>query len=185
MTAGGWPERVVRNALPELLPEAIELDEFLTLANTLSDVPRSVHGLGYSLLKAIKSGAMNAEQRVLVRNHMVDAVWTSRTKDSRVYQAHSSYDHFVDPVIAACYLTQPGSREDIPRWAWSLAVAFHFGERRRSIIAREETDALQELLSRDVALREGYFGRASTWQRPSKHRMTIGIGSCGWTVPKF
>lgn len=157
MMAGGWPERVIRDSLPDLLPEAIELEELLALVTSLTEVSDSVHGLGYSLLKAIKSDSMGTEQRVLVRNHLTDAIWANRTENSQVYQAHSSYEHFVDPLIAACHLTQPGSSEEIPIWAWSLAVAFHFGERRRSIIARKETDALQELLSRDVALREGYF----------------------------
>lgn len=157
MVTGGWPERIVRNALPNLFPEAIELDEFLALARSLSEVPRSVHGLGYSLLQSIKSDAMRTEQRVLVRNDLVDAIWANRTEESRVYQAHSGYDHFVDPVIAACHLTPPRSSEEITNWARSLAVAFHFGTRRSSIIAKHETEELQELLSRDVALREGYF----------------------------
>lgn len=36
-------------------------------------------------------------------------------------------------------------------------MAFHFGERRESIVAKEETKRLQEALSGNVALREGYF----------------------------
>lgn len=157
MVAGGWPERVVRNALPDLFPEAIELEDFLTLARSLNEVPRSVHGLGYALLQAIKSDAMSVEQRVQVRDDLVDAIWANRTKESRVYQAHSSYDHFVDPVIAACHLTPPSTREAPANWAWSVAVAFHFGERRNSIIARDETEELRGLLSSNVGLREGYF----------------------------
>ncbi|MBO6624610.1 MAG: hypothetical protein JJ938_07010 [Roseicyclus sp.] len=157
MVAGGWPDRVVRNALPDLFPEAIELEEFLTLARSLNEVPRSVHGLGYALLQAIKSDAMSVEQRVQVRDDLVDAIWANRAEESRVYQAHSSYDHFVDPVITACDLTPPKSSEEIPCWAWSVAVAFHFGERRESIVAKEETKRLQEALSGNVALREGYF----------------------------
>lgn len=157
MVAGGWPERVVRNALPDLLPEAIDMQEFLALATSLTEVPRSVHGLGYSLLQAIKSDAMSTEQKALVRNYLVDAIWANRTEESRVYQAHSRYDHFVDPVIAACHLTPPTSSEEVSSWAWCLAVAFHFGERRSSIITKNETKELQELLSTDVALREGYF----------------------------
>lgn len=157
MLAGDWPERVVRNVLPDLFPEAIELNGFLALARSLNEVPRSVHGLGYALLQAIKSDSMNAEQRIQVRGNLVDAIWANRTRESRVYQAHSSYDHFVDPIIAACHLTPPSTSEAIVSWAWSLAVAFHFGERRESIIAKEETKKLQESLSSNVAMREGYF----------------------------
>jgi len=157
MVAGGWPERIVRNALPDLLPEAINLDEFLALAISLNEVPRSVHGLGYSVLQAIKSDAMNVEQRILVRDYLVDAIWKNRTEDSKVYQAHSRYDHFVDPVLAACHLTLPRSAELISSWAWSLAVALHFGERRSSIIAEKETKNLHERLSSDLVLREAYY----------------------------
>ena len=157
MLAGDWPEYVVRNSLPDLLPEAIELEEFLTLARSLKEVPRFVHGLGYALLQAIKSDSMNAEQRIQVRDNLVDAIWANRTNESRVYQAHSSYDHFVAPVIAACHLTPPSTSEATVSWAWSLAVAFHFGKRRESIVAKEETKKLQESLSSNVATREGYF----------------------------
>jgi len=157
MVAGNWPERVVSNALPYLFPEAIQLAEFLALARSLNEVPRSVHGLGYALLQAIKSDAMSTEQRVQVRDDLVAAIWANRTEESRVYQAHSSYDHFVDPVIAACDLTRPQPNEEIRSWAWSVAVAFHFGERRESIVAKEETKRLQKALSENVALREGYF----------------------------
>ncbi|OUS23821.1 hypothetical protein A9Q99_27730 [Gammaproteobacteria bacterium 45_16_T64] len=157
IVAGDLPERMVRNALSELLPEAINLEEFLILARSLTELSRSVHGLGYALLQTIKSDAVASDQKTLIRNSFTQSIWGNRTSESRVYQAHSQYDHFVDAVIAACNATLPTTLEKTPSWAWCLAVAFHFGERRTSIIAKDETEKLQQLLSTEVSLREAFF----------------------------
>ncbi len=60
-------------------------------------------------------------------------------------------------MIAACFATVPTESKEIHNWAWSLAVAFHFGERRTSIIAKDETEKLQQLLSTEIPLREAFF----------------------------
>lgn len=157
IAAGEWPERVVRNVLAELLPDAIDLKSFLKLARSLKEVPNSVHGLGYSLMQAAKSSKITREQKITLRNDFSKAIWKTRTDDSRAYQAHSRYDHFVDALIAASHQTIPQEREDIASWAWDLAIAFHFGERRSSIIAKFEVEALQAILSERTTLREAYY----------------------------
>lgn len=154
---GGWPERVIRNALPEMLPEAIKLEEFLELAQTLTEVPRSVHGLGYALYQTVKYGALTKAQKVIVRDRFSQVIWENRTAESRVFQAHSKFDHFEDALIAACDETVPSDSEGIPSWSKCLAVAFHFGERYNSIVAKDDAESLKTLLSRNVSLREGYY----------------------------
>lgn len=154
---GGWPERVVRNVLPELFPRAIGMEDFLILAQLLEEVSGSVHGLSYSLLQIVKSDAVSHEQKVIIRNEFVQAIWENRTEGSRIYEAHSRYDHFVDAVIGACFATVPDDSKKTASWAHCLAVAFHFGRRRTSIIAKEETEKLIQLLSTSVFLREAFF----------------------------
>jgi len=157
IVGGGWPERVIRNILPELLPEAINLEQFRALAHSLTEVPRSVHGIGYALQQTVKCEAVSSEQKVLIRDDFTHAIWKNRTAESRIYKAHSRYEHFTDSVITACYETVSTASEKDSNWSWCLAVAFHFGERRTSIIARKETIALRELLFSDIALREAFF----------------------------
>jgi hypothetical protein len=157
IVAGGWPEQLVRSILPELLPEAINLEGFIELSHSLQEIPGSLHGLGYALLKSVKSDAVPKAQKVIIRNNFTQAVWENRLADGCVHRANSLFDHFVDSVIAACFETVPTEPEEIDNWAWSLAVAFHFGERQTSIIARDETKKLQQLLSTEVELRKAFF----------------------------
>lgn len=157
IVGGEWPEQVVRNVLPEALPVAINLKGFISLSRTLQELPNSVHGLGYALLQSVKSDAVSKVQKVIIRNNFTKAIWENRTAESLVYQANSQYDHFVDSVIAACFATVPTESKEIHNWAWSLAVAFHFGERQTSIIAKDETEKLQQLLSTEISLREAFF----------------------------
>ncbi|MGB6294092.1 MAG: hypothetical protein WBF78_14465 [Vibrio anguillarum] len=154
---GGWPERLVRNIISHLIPEAITEVDFLTLAQTLKEVPNNVHGLGYELFEAVKSGLLTVEQRIKLRDSFAQSIWSNREEDCRVYQAHSKYDHFADAVIYSCFATVPSDPEDYQQWAWCLAIAFHFGERRTSIIASSETKNLQHLLSKETVLRESYY----------------------------
>jgi hypothetical protein len=157
MLEGAWPERVVLNVMSDLLPDAISIDDFLTLACSLTEIPLSVHGVGYSILNVVKSDKVSREDKITIRQHLTAEVWKSRVSDSKVYRAHSSYDHFTDPIIASCLETVPVGYSEIQDWAWSLTVAFHFGERQGSIVARDETEALQDLLKENISLREAYF----------------------------
>ncbi len=157
MLGGTWPERVVRNVISDLLPAAISADDFLTLACALTEIPRSVHGVGYSILNAVKSDKVSREDKITIRQRLTAEVWENRVSESKVYRAHSSYYHFTDPIIAGCLETVPVGDSETQDWAWSLTVAFHFGERQGSIVARDETKALQDLLKENISLREAYF----------------------------
>ncbi|WP_417630953.1 hypothetical protein [Acinetobacter baumannii] len=154
---GGWPEQLVRNILPNLMPHAVTEVEFFNLVKTLDEVPNNVHGLGYQLFQAVKSESLTNEQRIYLRDNFAETIWIHRNKDCEVYDAHSKYDHFVDAVIYSCLKTLPSGPEDIRQWAWCLTIAFHFGEHRRSIVARTEIEELQDLLSKDILLREAYY----------------------------
>lgn len=153
----GWPEQLVRNILSHLMPHAITEVEFLNLAKSLKEVPNNVHGLGYQIFQGVKSEPLTDEQRINLRNNLAETIWTHRSEDCEVYDAHSKYDHFVDALIYSCLRTIPSVPEDIQQWAWCLAIAFHFGERRTSIVAQAETKNLQNLLSKEVLLREAYY----------------------------
>lgn len=157
IVSGGWPDQIVRSALPELLPEACGLDEFLTLARSLTEAPNSVHGADYALLQSVKSLAISREQRAIIRNELTAALWNNRCEESRIYRASSPYGHFVHAIFAACQATLPSSTDEVSDWAWSLAVAFHFAEPGTSIIIRDDVQRLKEVLQLNVHLREAYF----------------------------
>ncbi|MEN8425885.1 hypothetical protein ABFO79_04375 [Acinetobacter schindleri] len=157
VTQGGWPDYLVRNILSNLIPDAITEVEFLNLAKTLKEVPNHVHGLGYQLLDGVKSESLTNEQLIYLRDSFAETIWIHRNKDCAVYEAHSEFDHFVDTVIYTCLATVPLESEDIQQWAWCVAIAFHFGERRASIVAQPETEKLQHALSNEVLLREAYY----------------------------
>lgn len=154
---GAWPHKLVRSILSNLIPEALCVFDFLAVAKSLPENSNNVHGVGYSLMNAIKSESLSKEKKSWLRDELAQAIWSNRSDESRVYNGDSKYNHFVDAVIQACFLTVPAEQENIRKWAWCLAVAFHFGERKTSIIARDETEALIKLLSHNLKLREAYY----------------------------
>lgn len=154
---GEWPENIIRSIIPDLLPDAIDLEDFITLAKSLTEVPDNVHGLEYSLMQLVKSESIPIMYKIRIRDDFTQAIWENRTKDSQSYGAGSKYNHFTDSVLAACCATVPTTYEEVPSWAWCVAVAFHFGERQNSIIAKEETKELQELFSKNIQFREAFY----------------------------
>ena len=114
---GDWPEKLVRNTLPNLLPEAISETEFVKLALSLKEIPNNVHGLGFELFRTIKSEDISSEQRIYLRNSFAKAIWDNRSKDCRVYQSNSKYDHFVDAVVYSCFAMIPSKHENVKQWA--------------------------------------------------------------------
>lgn len=153
----GWPERLIRSILPSLIPDAMNEKEFLELAKSLNEVPNDVHGLGYALFNGVESKLLTAEQRIYLRDSFAQEIWSNRKESCRIYQTHSTYDHFVDALILSCFMTLPSSAMQAQQWAWCLAIAFHFGERRTSIVARKQIEELKTLLSKDTSLREAYY----------------------------
>ncbi|GAL28581.1 hypothetical protein JCM19239_5764 [Vibrio variabilis] len=108
-------------------------------------------------MNSINSESLSDDQKYWLRDELAQAVWDARCAESRIYNGNSKYNHFVGAVIQACFLTVPAEQESVEKWAWCLAIAFHFGERRTSIIARHATEALVKLLSQNVKLREAYY----------------------------
>ncbi|MDA0108984.1 hypothetical protein OH456_12515 [Vibrio sp. La 4.2.2] len=154
---GEWPHKLVRGILSNLIPDAMCVFDFFAVAKCLPETPNNVHGLGFSIMNSIKSESLSDDQKYWLRDELAQAVWDARCAKSRIYNGNSKYNHFVDAVIQACFLTVPAEQESVEKWAWCLAIAFHFGERRTSIIARRETEALVKLLSQNVELREAYY----------------------------
>ncbi|KJG55408.1 hypothetical protein UA38_19955 [Photobacterium kishitanii] len=154
---GEWPQKLVRNLLRNLIPDAMCVHDFLAVAKFLPETPNNIHGLGFSIKNAIKSKSLSDEQKYLLRDELAQAIWDARCAESCVYNCNSKYNHFVSAVIQACFLTVPDEQENAEKWAWCLAVAFHFGESRACIIARDETETLVKLLSQNLKLREAYY----------------------------
>jgi hypothetical protein len=154
---GSWPERLIRSVLFEMVPDVIDLDYFFVLSRSLKELPSTVHGLGYTLMQVVKSDSLSFDQKNLIRNNFTKAIWDGRKNDGRIYKLSSKYDHMVDALIVACWQTKHINSNDLFSWARSLAIAFKFGERRSSIIAREETEKLTSLLFSETALRETFF----------------------------
>lgn len=154
---GGWPHKLVRSILSNLIPDAMCVFDFFAVVRSLPETPHNVHGLDFSIMNAIKSESLSDEQKSWLRDEFAQAVWDARCVESRIYNGNSKYNHFVNAVIQACFLTLPAEQDNVEKWAWCLTVAFHFGERRASIIARDETEALVKLLSQDLKLREAYY----------------------------
>ncbi|WP_299416198.1 hypothetical protein [uncultured Sulfitobacter sp.] len=174
--AGAIPEEVVRNLLPELFPAVLSQTEFMTLISGMTELPNSVHGLGYSIMNAVKGAYRAGEETLALRNQLTAAIWDARTAESRMYESHSEYDRHTDALLVACDVTVPSVGDDATSWAWSFAVALHFGERRESIIARDETQRLLSQCESRPDLRAAIFwaclrmsdaleGREDDWGR--------------------
>ena len=154
---GKFPESIIRSVIPDLLPDAMDLESFIVLVKSLTEVPDTVLGLEYSLMQAVKSDSLSNEYKVHLRDDFTQAIWENRTEDSQVNRANSKYDHFADSVLAACCATTPTTSDEIHNWVRCLAIALHFGERQNSIIAKLETKNLLQMLSKNVQFREAFF----------------------------
>jgi hypothetical protein len=151
------PQRVIRNVVPEMVPSLIGVSDFLQLVDGLDNTPNDVHGLNYTIYRVAKSDDLGREAQVALRDALVEAIWTTRQPDCRMYQARSSKDHYQDGLIASCQGTIPDSDEDATAWARALSIAVHFGERDESIIAEKETKAIWSALDEHPRLREAYL----------------------------
>jgi len=152
-----WPEQVVRSTMPDLLPTAVSDLDFFALSLAQKETPKSVHGLGYALYQTMKSPDLSSKTKIELRNCFTKAVWLNRKLVTQVYQAHSAFDHFTDAILASCYSLQPQTDVEIADWAWSACIAFHFGERRSSIIAKDEVEGITKVIDGNLAYREAFY----------------------------
>ena len=101
--------------------------------------------------------ALTIDQVRQLRGAYSEAIWENRTEDSRVFQAHSAFDHFADAILAGCArdenLDTPAA---LNSWIWDAAIGLHFGERQESIVAREDAKRICERVADNPALREAY-----------------------------
>ena len=153
-----WPEELVYSIIPELYPSTLNIYEVVALATRTKEIPNLVGGLGYTLHSLIRSEAVGIEQVRLLRAAFTAKIWGNRKEDCRVFQCQSAYDHFADAILAGCaHDNKVSSSEEISDWAWSLAIALHFGERKQFIIAREDRELISSRLRDELQLREAYF----------------------------
>lgn len=151
------PQRVIRNILPDMVPSLIFTDEFLKVVGNLDFVPKSVHGLNYSIYETVNNGQLNYEEKVALRYGLAESIWSTRLNDCRIYQTNSEKDHYKDGLIACCAATIPRDNEDPSDWAWALAIAVHFGKQHQRVISENETHVIWNALSESSRFREAYF----------------------------
>lgn len=150
-------EGVTRNILPKLVPEAISTTEAFSAIEGMQQVPNNVHGLNYTIYQVSHNANIQRDHLIKFRNSLAKSIWQNRKDGSKMYQAHSCKDHYQDGLIAACAGTLPKSSDEVESWAWSFAIAEHFGERSQSIIAEVEHKLIWSNLQSDCRLREQYF----------------------------
>ncbi len=190
------PQPIIRYILPELFSNVLSNDEFLALIDSLEEVPGTVHGLGYAIYCAVKSVQQDAG---VLRDRLVAAIWDRRTEGTHIYEAQSSSSHYVEGLFELCLSTIPPEGRADPVSGWALAVTTHFGERRGSIIARQEVKALDVALEARSDLRKAYFwayiqlsdhleGRETDWERfirgtsETRRGASIVDGDQGWLL---
>ncbi|WP_120631588.1 hypothetical protein [Ruegeria sp. EL01] len=197
---GHLSERVTRNILPRLVPQQISIDEAFAHIEGMVEIPNSVHGLNYTIYQISKNAEVSRSDQISLRSHLADAIWQTRRADCRMYQAHSEKDHYHDGLIATCAASIPTTGENSQIWARAVAIAMHFGERRESIIAKEETKAVWGALGEKPELRESLFwaclemsdeleGHEDDWPRfirsvsESRRSIRLDASDSEWLLP--
>ncbi|AZL60195.1 hypothetical protein EI545_15985 [Tabrizicola piscis] len=150
--------RIVSAVLEEAYPDPLTLPEVVSIAKETSQTVNSVHGINYALYNLVQHRNLQTHEIREIREALVGILWEHRTAESRIYQAHSRYDHFVDAIFAGC--SRDTNLEDlnaVKTWARDVAIAFHFGERHGSIIGERDCNSIRDRISSDPDLREAYY----------------------------
>jgi len=169
-------ERIVRSVLPDLVPAPIPLAQACTVIDQLHEVPRTVHGVNYTIYQVAKLSGLNRSELVALRDHLANAIWDERADDCKIYQTRSAKDHYQDGLIAASCQTIPIDANEHAAWARSVVIAEYFGERSQSIIAKDESEKIWNAIRSNTLLREHYFwasvqlgddieGNGEDWER--------------------
>jgi hypothetical protein len=150
-------ERIVRSVLPDLVPASIPIDQACVVIDNLNEVPRTVHGVNYTIYQIAKRSDLTRAELIALRDHLANTIWNERSDDCKIYQTRSAKDHYQDGLIAACRQTIPDCADEYEDWARAVAIAEHFGERDHSIIAKTETEEIWKAIRSNTSLRESYF----------------------------
>jgi hypothetical protein len=153
-----WGDDIVRTLIPYLSPDAVDLSSFVELACRTQEAPNTVHGLNYSLYGTLKKPELPATGVRELTHALASSIWENRLEGAKTFQAHSKYDHFTDAVLSGCAREAALPTDQLPLdWVWDAMIALHFGERKQSIIAADETKIIIERLRTDPELRSRFF----------------------------
>ncbi len=151
------PQDVIRLILPKMVPKIIGVEAFFTLLDRLDTPPDSTSALNYMIYDIVKGDDLTRNMHITFRDRLAEAIWSMRQGDCRMHHARSERDYYQDGLTVCCNATIPEGGEDPASWARALAIAVHFGERDKSVIAKLDAAAIWPVLKENSNLRETFF----------------------------
>ena len=148
-------QKVIRNILPQLVPQLISVNEANLLFDKLEQTSDSVHGLNYTIYQISKNDKISRADLICLRDYLANAIWRGWRDNCEMYNENSVKNHYKDGLIAACVRSIPDNPENTEDWARAVAIITHFG--KGSILAEEETKTIWSTIKNNVRLRESYF----------------------------
>ena len=157
LVCGGWPERVVRAAIPHLFPDVLLKDELVHLAKDARGNRNSIHDISYYLCSLIHR--LDSVEHIRdIRTSLAKEVWESRSADSYFSYGHSPFSHFANAIFLGCVRDDElNTAEERDNWIWDAVVAMHFDDKLRPVGEQKHVKEIIERIREDVKLRESYL----------------------------
>ena len=157
LVCGGWPERVVRAAIPHLFPDVLLKDELVQLAKDARGNRNSIHDISYYLCSLVHR--LDSVEHIRdIRTSLAKEVWESRSADSYFSYGHSPFSYFVNAILLGCARDDDlNTAEERDNWIWNAVVAMHFDDKLRPVGEQKHVKEIIERIREDVKLRESYL----------------------------
>ena len=153
-----WPSRIVYETIPDLLPGVLSTSELVQIAKETDELPNEIHGLRDALRTLIHEADLDVEQLRDLRRQLSQEVWEHRSGDSSAWQAQSDFEHFTDAILAGCNRDKRiADHRTVRKWTRDAVIGLHFGDRKQSVSARKDAEAVLSRIRENTDLREAYY----------------------------
>lgn len=153
-----WPERVVDAITKELFPNALSVNDLVTLIQSRDKPKRSTNGFSWVMREIVEEIDPLSATATDLREGLANLIWRARYEDQEWYNLQSRFDHIAPALARLCdrQLEAMASKQALDeRLIWSSVVANRFGGNKT-----EASDLIQGLrvhFKSHPALREAAF----------------------------
>jgi len=154
-TPESWPARVIFDAVEDLFPDYMTVEDLLALVRRVREPKDAVGGFKWHLRQvAIKVARAPVAGRLMAG--LADLIWEGRRTDQQAWRIRGRYDHIAASLTLLCREAASSNRATTtPALARAIVIAMRFG--REHGFDREERQELRSKIGDPPGLREQLF----------------------------